>query len=1203
MKLSSCTQIQRRYSRSVNLERDLSRAESVLGYVLTPKGTEILERVVLSSVDKRSVSAYTLTGVYGTGKSAFAHFLSSLGAPKTDTVYQNAVQLLLKRVSKKSPLVHFFQEEIGSMGMVRAVVTARREPVVSSVIRALRQGLQLYINESTGKKKSNLQTLLNSIADLENAKNIPSADALSLIVKTASLAGGLLLIVDEMGKNLEYAASNSNTNPESGDLYFLQQLAELSTDGAYKIFFFGLLHQSFDEYAGSMTPAHRNDWAKVQGRFEDIPFYESPEEIIAVMSHAIEHMGVLTENKYKKMLQAYSGKWHKVLDKNEAFKSSNDNLYAAVYPLHPVSARLLPVLCQKYAQNDRSLFTFLAGHEPHSFGAFIHEYGFNEDKPETWPTLKIALLYDYFIESSGIGFRPGFGRWVEIQEKVEEARYYGEDYQTVIKTIGLLNLLSTGGALKAGRELTILSLLDSPLDDSTEFSHQEILKKWADILSDLEIKGLIVYRKGLDEYRLWHGSDFNIEEAVNSAKGSARVSLAGVLNQSFPMRPMVAQKHSYETGTLRYFHRSFFDSMTSLDEIIQAGAKGDGFVLYDVDDKDISDIPLETNDQKPIIRIVPKNTTDLRYMAIEYDALKTVLSDSTRLNSDKVAKREVEQRLYLTGKMLHKSLEKTFEFGDKAQVYKNGQILTVNKGSVFNSLLSQILDKTYSKCVIIKNELINRKEITTQGANAQRKLMFAMLQNHGQERLGLTGYGPETSIFESVLIRTGIYHSEDGIWKFNLPIQKNGHNKGIAQVMSQLEKLCLNSSSKQVSVYEIYQKLAGVPFGVPLPMMPILFMAIIIKNSDSLSLYKDGSFIHTIGEPEIGLLLKKPESFSVKNFDLGGITGEYFRELETVFQQKIGSSGSFEIRNASLLHVVKPFIIFMQKLPEYTKKTRHISEKAIKLMKAVLESREPDTLLFESMPQALGFSFKLNGGAESTFLTGKDVKKIRIVLIETLTELQKAYENLLQKCSDFIFHYFSISSEKEKIREELRVRAKRLEKGVMEPLLRRFILAAVELQKTDEQWLSALIMVVADKPAESFRDEDIDTFEMNLTSIARRFQNLETLVSHAKHKGEGFEARKITITQPDGTEFDEVVWVDKKQKEKIENIIDSLLEENEVLKDNAKNKKTLMALLAERIINDMHNNELANKFAGEKKTVKEPGMRIIIEPKKYNNLK
>jgi hypothetical protein len=73
------------------------------------------------------------------------------------------------------------------------------------------------------------------------------------------------------------------------DLYLLQQIAELpSNKDGYNVFIFGLLHQSFIDYAHGLASAQRNEWAKIQGRFEDIPFIESSDKMLRLIGHALE---------------------------------------------------------------------------------------------------------------------------------------------------------------------------------------------------------------------------------------------------------------------------------------------------------------------------------------------------------------------------------------------------------------------------------------------------------------------------------------------------------------------------------------------------------------------------------------------------------------------------------------------------------------------------------------------------------------------------------------------------------------------------------------------------------------------------------------------------------------------------------------------------------------------------------------------------
>ena len=95
-------------------------------------------------------------------------------------------------------------------------------------------------------------------------------------------SGGLLIIVDELGKVLEGAAH------EGHDIIFLQNLAELASRSKGRLLFIGILHQSFDEYAQRLTREMRDEWAKIQGRFVDLAVNVAGDEQLELLSHAIE---------------------------------------------------------------------------------------------------------------------------------------------------------------------------------------------------------------------------------------------------------------------------------------------------------------------------------------------------------------------------------------------------------------------------------------------------------------------------------------------------------------------------------------------------------------------------------------------------------------------------------------------------------------------------------------------------------------------------------------------------------------------------------------------------------------------------------------------------------------------------------------------------------------------------------------------------
>ena len=177
---------------------------------------------------------------------------------------------------------------------------------------------------------------------------------------------GFLLVIDELGKFLEYETRHHEVN----DIYLLQLLAEETLNKTGFVFsLVVLLHQSMDQYAKSLSEAQRNEWSKIQGRFESIPFIESSEEVLKIISTAIIHKLDDKELKHvnNEVTKTVATLSKLGLTKNDKENVLYQNLFKQCYPLHPVSALILPILCQKIAQNERTLFSYLGSKEDFGF--------------------------------------------------------------------------------------------------------------------------------------------------------------------------------------------------------------------------------------------------------------------------------------------------------------------------------------------------------------------------------------------------------------------------------------------------------------------------------------------------------------------------------------------------------------------------------------------------------------------------------------------------------------------------------------------------------------------------------------------------------------------------------------------------------------------------------------------------------------------
>ena len=92
--LSELFHIKGRYRRSVHLERDFYSENVLDGYILTATAREMLSRIIATFEYEEMSKAWSLTGPYGSGKSAFALYAAKLLGNIDSPTTQQAIEKL-----------------------------------------------------------------------------------------------------------------------------------------------------------------------------------------------------------------------------------------------------------------------------------------------------------------------------------------------------------------------------------------------------------------------------------------------------------------------------------------------------------------------------------------------------------------------------------------------------------------------------------------------------------------------------------------------------------------------------------------------------------------------------------------------------------------------------------------------------------------------------------------------------------------------------------------------------------------------------------------------------------------------------------------------------------------------------------------------------------------------------------------------------
>ena len=1135
-------------ARSVNIERDMEDETTLQQYIITEKGIAIIGRFV-AAMNGEKVSAWSLTGPYGMGKSAFVNFLLSLCGPASPG---STVQAILYNAEPK--LYEQFQQGLkkqktnNKQGFFRIAATASYEPVNRTLAKGLLHALARPIPQ--GVHKQQVEKLLRKIEYFVKQDISDTAVLVELIKESGALYDlPIVIMLDEFGKNLEYLGQNTG----KGDLFILQSLAESNN-----IFTWVCLHQAFEEYASTLSKKQIQEWGKIQGRFEDISFVEPRRQMVRFIGQTLTRIN--GAGAFSNLVE----KWAKQFSQELASiplpdkKIIDRQTIQDCYPLHPLVVFCLPDLCSRFAQNDRTLFSFLCGGDPYALSNFLHVSPVDVGQGDL-ATFVPASLYDYFLAvTNTISMnRPESRRWFEVNAIIEECRHFSEKEQNVLKVTGLLNLLAKPGGLRASKEI-ITFACTSPLN-SLSLTRKNIHT----LLDRLVGKGLLIYRQYADEYRLWEGTDFDIAASLDEHRGLlAGLSLDEVLKKNAFLPPVIAARHSYVTGTLRHFERRWSSVDNVHSNTVSDLLVADGIILQCFGDISTPDtVPAITANGKPVIAAYTACERELKDAVIEVAATENMLAQSPELARDGVARKEARYRAGIAVQHLHNLLEIQYTPGHPAlSWFVNGEHRVITSQRELSTIVSGLCDKAYHACPVIRNELINRTKLSSATAKARREVIDGMVTNSRVEKLAMTGTGPEVAIYRTMLLANGLHRKIDDCYQFIAPDKGSTYYPA----WQALDAVIEDAKEKELPLTGLVNILLQPPVCMKYGPAPILICLYLLVKSDELALYREGRFLPSLTCEEMELLVKRPELFTVKCFKPTGLRNEIFQ----VYQKLLNTSpatGEKKIRNADMVSVVGPLVQFASGLSDYIRQTKTISKQAQAARRVLLAAKDPILLLFTDLPKALGTGVF----SESQDIDHEQVNRFQHQLRDALLELTRADQLLLEEIRENLLAAFessitTLDKNADRLQKELYDRAVPMVSRCADKKLRPFLKTLTRSAATIDDWLVAVATIVTQRPVDCWHDTDLQIFTARIHDFARRFFALEIIISaelSLPGKSNGRDVRFISMMTGDGSMPGKVISVENSS---LAAMRDTMSELDETY--SRQKLEALMILLGEKLL-------------------------------------
>ncbi len=1126
-----------RFMRSVNLEHDIWSPDALNGYVITAGVRRALMRIAPATSDSHAGRVWTVTGPYGTGKSAFVLFLVWLFSYVELGIGTSARRLL--EACDEELARKILRTPGAKKDLFPVVVTGSREPLALALLRGLRGSLNVFRPRKTAGFRRKVETLFVAATEGDPPTTAELTalfgECLETICDGKDAPNGLLLVVDELGKLLEHAT----THGESSDIFVLQSLAEFAARSSQPFLIAGVLHQDFSLYGQHLSPRERAEWAKVRGRFEDIAFEEPADEIIRLIAQARAHARRAKaeaglEAAPPKIRAAFGtlcdGVWKLDLAPAGVTKKEFIALLRDCWPLHPLVTVLLGPLFRRLAQNERSVFSFLYSAEP---GSLAEHIASNGNAPSV--TFTIEQLYDYLVSSLGDGLyiHARGKRWAEIETVLDRLPGASPLEIATVKTVGLLGAVGQWQQLRATPEIVKLALTPQYAARDVEQAEKSLLSQSA-----------LASRRYNNSLALWEGSDVDLDQQFRTARDrlSPETTTAELAARFMEYRPLVARRHSFETGSLRFFDVRFVNPDNLSAEVEQTSSRGaDGTVFIVLSENQPSRDAALTAITSPdychhndLLWVIPNNVQPLADAIRETACLDWIKNNTPELEGDRTARLELRARHADLQRKVSAALESILAPSaattDDCQWYHCGQLQEIQSRRELNGFLSALADSLYPQTPRIRNELVNRQELSSAAAAARRSLLEAMLEHANKADLGFQGSPPEKSMYLSLLCDPGIHRKLAGCWQFAPP--RSSADPGIQATWDAIHDFFASTENGARPIVELYGQLAAPPYGMKSGPMPILLCAALLANDATVALYEEGSFVPQTNIAMFERLLRSPDSFTLQRWRITGVRAQVFQRLaELLGREPHGST------KRDILDVVRPLCRFASELNDYVRYTQTLSPTAIAIRETLLQARQPDRLLFTDLPEACGMRpFKARGK-----INAADLDSFVNALRDGLGELQRCYDELLGELGASIGSAFGLNGSMRDTRAELARRAADLASWVADASLKSFALRAADTQLDDTAWIESISALITHRPPAVWRDDSRAKFELELSKIARLFSNVEALgfpskISEDTQAAKPIESLRIGITTADARERAHVVRVTAETKKRVDQI-------------------------------------------------------------------
>ena len=1025
-------EVPNRFQRSIRIDSDFDDINILDSFINSNTANRALEDLC-HHISSAGQCSFTWTGPYGSGKSSLAvMFNAALSHGTTKN----------KKIAKKLL-------DNSTIEAIDKTFKKYSERIVLPIV-AGRKDIEEQICEElapfTKIKSSNAIELLNDICQNKQ----------------------LIIIIDELGKALDYAAQKKD------GIFILQEIAELANRSKGSLLFIGILHQSFSEYANNLNLNTKKEWAKIQGRYLDISINSSIEEQIKLLSSAIIH-----NNNNWSNTDPQKSVINFIKQFSDSHSWASEKIFINLWPLNPVFALALgPMTKKSFSQNQRSLFSFLNSSEPYGFKSFVEKWDGDIEKfyglQDFWHYLDIN--YSNLINNSKDGHK-----WILANDCVDKARLLDLPLvENIVVIISLIQIFGLKNYLYSNKE-TIYACF--PFDKIKEIDNAlEILIK----------KKIIVLRKLDDIYLLTEGSDFDLENELGKFLDRYRTLTSENISSIKQFKAILAKRHYIKTGYIRKLNYSISPVshlQNNTDEIIDKNKNSIILTIATENENDklaknlinkfINDINV------PCVVGYVDSSSALANSVRQFLALENLRVEHSSMLSDRVARKEVDTMLRITSINLEEEFDKLSQSATWYFAQYNKKQSTPWESTSINNLaarltklnekISDLFDDFYHNAPVIKNELLNRDKLNPNGSGALKKFLLALIESPHKKNLGIEGHPPELSIMKSVIEAHSLQEVEK-LANYKLVLPKKSNAKKMYDLFEKTKKLLLNK--EKVKAEEITIMWSAPPFGIKKGLHNLLLFLFILTNRKNVALYYEDLYQVEYNDLTIDYLFR-----GLKDFTITWISYDDVKD-KIGYLAKACAKETDQLIEDNPLNIGRALKKFLNSKEDWVKVTNTLSKNTLLFRDELKKAKDPVDFVINQIP----IIFNKSNKTDINKMTKEDIEDLK----NSIKEIKKAFDRQLEKFKASIFENFKITEDKNSL-DEINERASLIINKTGDFELNSICLRLSRLDNSKETLLS-LMSVFAKKDIQKIYDYDVERILIDIAAKAQSFKKAEAFI-------------------------------------------------------------------------------------------------------------